>query len=339
MGSACNGVGRCQGDTAFKVLSDAALSWAFRHLDHPPTAASPLAVALSGGADSVALLFVAHACWPSGVIAFHVNHGLQDAAADFQSVCERLCDALGLPLLTRKVVIRQSRGESLEAQARCARYLALSEMAAVSASPAVWLAQHADDQAETVLLALTRGSGLPGLSAMPDVALKHKVVFGRPFLHVRSQLLRSLVEIQRLAYVDDPSNRDLRFTRNKLRHKVLPELAQHFPAVVSTLSRTARHAAQAQQLLNELAEQDLEAVGLPPSISSLRVFSRHRLANVLRFWLARQGGSPSAAQLDELVKQVLACSTRGHRIDIKVGAGRVLSTGQRLFFDPQCQSL
>ena len=130
------------------------------------------------------------------------------------------------------------------------------------------------------------------------------------------------------AWIEDPSNSDSRYTRNRIRGLVLPALAQAFPQFRTTFSRSAAHAAQAQALLVELAEQDLAGIGVPPSIKALQGLSRPRQANVLRHWLLRTHGcTPSAAQLEELLDQLDACRTRGHRLHVKVGAGSVRREG------------
>lgn len=142
---------------------DAALAAFARQ--RPP---SPLGVAYSGGADSTALLLGCARLWPGQVVALHVNHGLQEAASAFESHCAAFCQRLGVPLRVRRVQAAHAKGESPEAAARAHRYEALLALAAEPpALRAIALAQHADDQVETVLLALSRGAGLPGLAAMP----------------------------------------------------------------------------------------------------------------------------------------------------------------------------
>jgi tRNA(Ile)-lysidine synthase len=305
-------------------LLSALRAWGCRYLEQTPTPAKPVAVALSGGADSVALLLTAHAVWPGAVVAFHVNHGLQVAASQFTAVCEALCAGLGVPLRVLPVHVADEPGASLEAQARHVRYHALADAAGLCSAQVVLLGQHADDQAETVFLALTRGAGIPGLAAMGDFGLKWGVVFGRPFLPLRALALRECVLQQGVVFVDDPTNWDQRHTRNRIRHTVLPDIARHFPAVVDTLARTARHAAEASGLLDELAAGDLAVVGDPPRLKNLQALSRSRQANVLRHWLKICAGTaPSTAQMDELLSQIAHCTTRGHAISIKVSVGRV----------------
>lgn len=297
--------------------------------------ASPLAVACSGGADSVALLLAAHRRWPGKVAAVHVNHGLQAAAADFEQLVTATCASLGVPLHIRRVVAAHASGDSPEDAARQARYRALADMAQTHGLSHVLLAQHADDQAETVLLALSRGAGVSGLAGMPLEMVRHGVHFVRPWLTQRSADLRAWLTAQGQAWCDDPSNQDTRYTRNRLRHTVLPALDTPFPGFVACVARSAAHCAQANSLLDELAQIDLRQTGSPPAIAALQALSDARLANALRHWLRTEAGrAPSTAQLHELMAQIRDCRTRGHRIAIKVGAGQVLREGSRLAYRP-----
>ncbi len=314
-----------------RVLDQALRHWWQRQALPPPGPRSPLLVAFSGGLDSTALLHLAHRAWPGAVEAMHINHGLQAAASVFEAHCRGVCGQCGVPLLVQRVQVPLGPGDSLEEQARHARYRALAAVAQQRGASAVWLAQHADDQAETVLLALSRGAGVNGLAAMGERVVHQGVVFGRPWLGVRQSELRACVAQAGWPWVDDPSNAHTRFTRNRIRHDVMPALLQAFPAMAQTLARSARHCAQASELLAELAQQDLAQVGAPPRMAALRSLSDARLANVLRHWLGQVAGrAPSTVQLDELVKQLRAASTRGHRIHLKVASGHVLRVGAML---------
>ena len=298
----------------------------------------PLGVAYSGGADSTALLLAAAERWPGQIQAFHVHHGLQAAADGFVRVCESVCSKAGLPLHIVQVDARHASGESPEDAARRARYAALATAATARGMHGVLLGQHADDQVETMLLALSRGAGLPGLSAMPASFGRGGMVFYRPLLQIPSAVLREWLVQQLIAFVDDPTNTDERFTRNRIRARVLPALAQAFPQFRATFARSARHAAQAQAVLVEVAAQDLAVVGNPPAIKALQTLSPPRQANVLRHWLLLQYATPSAAQLEQLLHQVAACTTRGHRIHLKVAAGHVTRLGGSLCYSDAAAS-
>jgi tRNA(Ile)-lysidine synthase len=295
--------------------------------------ALPSAVALSGGADSTALLLACAERWPGQVSAIHVHHGLQAAADSFESHCRALCGRAHVPLAVRRVDARHARGESPEDAARIARYSALAESAASLAARSVLLAQHADDQVETLLLALGRGAGLPGMAAMAASFERHGTRFDRPLLGVSGADIREWLAAKGEPFAEDPMNADPAFTRSRIRHEVLPALAKAFPAFRDTFARSARHASQAQTLLGEIAAQDFNATGDPPALAPLRELTRARQANLLRHWLkTAHGQHASASQLDELLDQVEACVTRGHDIRIKVGTGFVHRQGERLAF-------
>ena len=291
----------------------------------------PLGIAYSGGADSSVLLRAAAKTWPGHVVALHVHHGLQAAAGDFVRHCEGVCAELGVPLHVSRVQAAHASGESPEDAARKARYTALAQLCKEHAIRNVALAQHADDQVETMLLALSRGAGVPGLAAMPERFERHGVTFLRPLLGVSALAIRNWLRESGHGFIDDPSNADTAFTRNKIRHTLLPALGQAFPQFRETFGRSARNAAQAQELLEELAARDLQDTGNPPRIEPLRQLARARQANALRHWLrSAHGLAPSAAQLEELLDQLEACSTRGHRIDIKVANGFLRREGEAL---------
>lgn len=303
----------------------------------------PLGVAFSGGADSTALLMACATRWPGQVVALHVNHGLQAAAADFETHCASLCARLHVPLRVLKVDASHSPGQSPEDAARIARYKAFDALArmdiAQEAIKSIALAQHADDQVETLLLALSRGAGLRGLSAMPAQWQRDGLTFYRPLLRVAAADIRTWLAEHGGTFVEDPTNTDQRFTRNRIRAQLLPALEAVFPQFRDTLARSAAHAAQAQGLLDEMAAADLQTVcraedGLP-AVKALQTLGAARQGNALRHWLA---GShrviPSAAQLAELQQQIEACTTRGHRIHIKVGPGFVERRGPVLAWVP-----
>ena len=295
----------------------------------------PLAVAFSGGADSTALLLACVQKWPGQVQAFHVHHGLQAAADDFEQHCKAFCAALGVPLRVQKVDARHASGQSPEAAARHARYKAFEALAlsdqALPAIQSIAIGQHADDQVETLLLALSRGSGLPGLSAMPPSWVRGRLRYHRPLLQVSSAEIRRWLAGQAVAFIDDPTNLDERFTRNRIRARLLPALQACFPQFRDTFARSAAHAAQAQSLLLELAALDLAQAGVPPNIRALQSFSGPRLTNVLRHWLqSAHQVVPSAAQLNELMRQIRACQTRGHALHLKVANGFCIRRGALL---------
>jgi tRNA(Ile)-lysidine synthase len=317
-------------------LADAVAAW-LRHAGND----GPLAVAYSGGADSTALLVeVARqsGSWSTPVFAFHVHHGLQAAADDFVAHAHAFCRALAplaeVRFVARRVAVALPAGASVEAQAREARYDALVAMALEHRVAAVALAQHADDQVETMLIALGRGAGVAGLAGMGASFDRGGVRFVRPLLGVPGAPIRTWLVDSGIPFADDPSNADERFTRNRLRRRVLPALEQALPAFRDTFARSARLAAQARALLDEVAVDDAARAGAPPRIVALQALSRARQANALRYWLRRDHATtPTEAQMSELVDVIAACTTRGHGIDLRVGRGFVRRDGERLRFD------
>ena len=313
----------------------------------------PLAIGYSGGADSTALLLACAQKWPGQVRAIHIHHGLQAAADDFATHCEAICKRINVPLVIKKVDAKHELGESPEAAARHARYSAFSSINMhvsgvfiaydainnianrEASNVSMALAQHADDQVETLLLALSRGAGLPGLAAMPAAWQRDGIQYYRPLLQVSASEIRCWLAAQTdfgdengklcgVPFVEDPTNTDESFTRNRIRAKLLPALDAVFPQFRDTFTRSCSHAAQAQLLLNEVAVEDLRKVENPPKIQQLQQLSDARMGNALRFWLkTTRQTTPSTAQLNQLIDQIKACTTRGHKIHIKVGRGFV----------------
>ncbi len=278
---------------------------------------SRIAVALSGGLDSMVLLHLAQeAAQAAGLplFAFHVHHGLSPNADAWRAHCEAAAAALGVAFDSRDVLVEKGRS-GVEAAARKQRYAALGEMCRAHGVSLLLSAHHLDDQAETVLLQLFRGSGPAGLSGMdaanraPGLLGDGGTVIARPLLAVARTELEAYVATQGIAWVEDESNSDPRYTRNALRHQVMPVLAQAFPGFQRRIARSSAHAAASQRLLVELAEQDLAACrdGDAIALPRLRQFSRDRIDNLLRHWFAQRGlGMPSTAWLEQMVDQLLS---------------------------------
>lgn len=300
----------------------------------------PLAIALSGGADSTALLLACARQWPGQVRAVHVHHGLQSAADGFEFHCRSLCQGLAVPLVVVRVNAHPVTGQSPEDAARIARYTALTRAVLLEPMLAnvqdLALAQHADDQVETLLLALSRGAGLPGLAGMPAAWRRDGLQWHRPFLRVAGPEVRSWLTVQGVGWVEDPTNQDSRYTRNRIRAQILPALDAAFAGWRDTFARSAAHCAIGQEALTELAQMDLEQTGVPPRITGLQTLSVARRVNVLRYWLRTyHHTTPSTAQLSALELQILACTTRGHRLHLKVGTGDVVRKGDALDWQPR----
>lgn len=292
------------------------------------------ACALSGGLDSSALLAAAALRYgPSRVAALHVNHGLSDTDDAFEIFCEARAREIGSPFQALRVDGRPRPGQSPEEAARDARYLALSQSSEALGAAFCLLAQHAADQAETLLLALSRGLGLPGLSGMGAWRQGAGALFHRPWLAVpRADILAAARE-SGVAWSEDPSNSEERFLRNRLRARAMPALIEALPGFEKAAARSMGHCAQAQELLDEVALSDMRKIP-DMDLAALRSLSRPRLANLLRAWSRKSGlGSPGQTQLDEALSQIEAAA-RGGGIDIRFGIGRLSRVGPRLAAEP-----
>jgi tRNA(Ile)-lysidine synthase len=279
-----------------------------------------LLLGFSGGLDSTVLL---HALAPlRGRFAFvlhahHVHHGLSPHADAWASHCAAACAVLGVPMRVSRVRVAPEPGEGIEAAARRARHQAWA------ADAADWWvsAHHRDDQAETVLFRLCRGAGVHGAAAMASV---EPAAGGpgrlRPLLSIPRRALAEAAAGAGLRWVEDESNRDTRFTRNFLRHRVLPLLGERFGAVGATLARAAGHFAEAGQLLDDLARLDAAACGRRPmGAAALRALGPARQANLLRWQLRGMGlQMPDEARLHEALRQ-LASAGPAHPLCLDMG--------------------
>ena len=274
-----------------------------------------LCVAFSGGADSTALL-AALARLPARGLhlrALHVDHQLQPQSASWSEHCRHIARELRVPLEVLRVHVRRARGESLEAKAREARYAALA--AQLRAGEVLLSAHHEDDQLETVLLQLLRGAGLAGLAAMAPVVPFAGTVLVRPLLEAAGPDLRAWVRAQGLTFIEDPSNQDERLDRNYLRARVLPVIRARWPAAAATVARSARHAAEAQRLLDTLGAEDAgrAAVGGALSAPVLRRLGDERRRNALRYWIGARGAlAPPSRRLAEIAGPLLAARADKH---------------------------
>jgi tRNA(Ile)-lysidine synthase len=277
----------------------------------PGWQSSGFCVALSGGLDSSVLLHGMAALRAENtglrVRAVHVDHGLQAAAPAWADACTGFCSSLGVGLVVLRLQLVPAAGESVEAEARNARYAAIAGILA----PGEWLltAHHRDDQMETVLIQLLRGAGVAGLAAMPARARLGAGWHGRPLLDVDRAELAAYARQAGLSWVSDPTNSATRFDRGWLRERVLPQLRTRWPQAAATVSRSARHLAEAGRLLAALAESD--ASGLLDdsnrlSIDGLRRLPQDRQVNLLRWWIRERGlGLPSAARFETILDDLM----------------------------------
>ncbi len=268
-------------------------------------------VAYSGGCDSHVLLHAlatlrTHLDTP--LHAIHINHGLQMQAGAWETHCRQVCAQLSIPLEVVRVNAAHAAGESPEAAARVARYGVFTEI--LQDDDILLMAHHQDDQAETLLLQMLRGAGLKGLAAMPVLTRLGRGRLARPLLDFTRSVLSHYAVQQGLVWIDDPSNTDVRFDRNFLRHEVMPLLHQRWPATTSILSRVAEHMAEGASLLRDLAEQDFtqhRVAGQRLTVASLRALDAARLRNLLRYWLfdVCRLTMPDSRHLNRIVHEVL----------------------------------
>jgi tRNA(Ile)-lysidine synthase len=267
-------------------------------------------VAFSGGLDSTVLLHAlssSHAEHGTPMLAVHVDHGLQAESANWVEHCERFAAALAVPFASQKVSVDLDSGLGPEAAAREARYAALGRVVAGGD----WLlsAHHLDDQAETVLLNLMRGSGTTGLAGIGPVRRIASGWLVRPLLDVPRADLEAYAAARSLDFIEDPSNLEQQFDRNYLRHEVLPRFEARWPDAATRIRRSAQLAREATVLLAELAELDrLQCVDRNDRVSleGLRSLSPERQRNLLRYLVAQLGlPPPGASHLEQIVTELV----------------------------------
>lgn len=302
------------------------LSWIANWLKSLPHEAA-IKVAYSGGRDSHVLL---HILWqlrakmPSlPVSAIHVNHGLQAISTQWANHCQSICEAYQIPFLLIPLQLKVPPGESLENVARTHRYAAFSSH--LQERDILVTAHTQDDQAETFLLQLIRGSGPLGLAGIAPLKTLGKGQLARPLLTISKKDITHYAEQHQLNWVEDPTNTDIRFRRNFLRHEILPKLESLDIGVITSIARSSQHCANSQQLLEEYLRKDLmNCLGATPvtlNLLSLKKFSRFKQEALLRLWLKDQGiVSPSTKKLRVILDQMfmakedaMPCVTWGNK--------------------------
>lgn len=310
------------------VLADAVVACLRRHA----LPGQRVTVGLSGGVDSVSLLHALATLWhgqPQGgeLAALHVHHGLSPDADRWETFCRDFCARLNVPFTSQRVSVERAARDGLEAAARRARHAAFAEVAA----DWIVLAQHRDDQAETLLFNLLRGSGVAGAAGMREQNGR----LLRPLLTIGRAAIEDYARAHGLAWVEDESNTDTRHARNFLRQEILPELHGRFPAAGKTLARAAARFAEARDLLDDLARVDLGATkDFPLSVALLDALDDARARNVLRYLLAqRQVMIPSEARLHEALRQMRSAGIDRHPA-LVFGGQRLLRRRGAIYLEP-----
>lgn len=297
-------------------------------------------VAFSGGMDSTVLLHALSQVsdqLPAPLLAVHINHGLQVKALEWEKFCRETCARLDIALSNRQLNLRPASGESLEAQAREARYRAIAGHMHVG--DMLLTAHHGDDQVETFLLQLLRGAGVSGLASMPLIREWSPGWLARPLLAYSRKELRDWAQQEQLQWQDDPSNERLNIRRNYLRHKVIPLLKEQWPGLINTTGRSARHCAEAAQLMREVGTADLSLVGdvgkpwqLP--ISGLEVLSPQRQKNLLRYWIRNHGLQvPGHRIIERIPTEVVKAQQAGSPL-LSWNSGEIRRYRGRLYLMP-----
>jgi tRNA(Ile)-lysidine synthase len=270
-----------------------------------------LYIAYSGGIDSHVLL---HLCasikqLKDRIIAVYVHHGLQAEAEFWAGHCEKTVENLAVDFLVRRVKAIALPGESLEEAARNARYTALKSLLGIN--DVLMIAQHREDQLETVLLQLFRGSGLRGLSGMPEMMPFGQGIMLRPLLNVSKQAINDYAQAHALNWVEDPSNQRNDYDRNFLRNKVAPLLKQRWPSIEKTVARSAKHCAEAQILISilagELFDQVFNKKDRTLCISKLQENAYAQQQLIIRHWFQSLGFKmPRQTFINSILTQMLA---------------------------------
>lgn len=266
-------------------------------------------IGLSGGLDSVVLLHLAARSLPADqILVVNIDHQLQTPSAQWSAFCERQAKTLKLPFISEKVAVDASA--SLEQAARRARYQAFENI--LQPGDCLLLAHHLDDQAETMLFRLLRGTGVRGLAGIPECRSLGRAELFRPLLAVSRQQLMAWADAEQLEWIEDPSNADLSYDRNYLRHAVLPLLQARWPGFSRRWGDTARYMAEAEQLHHDLAEMDSVSVskGAGLCCAGLMRLSLPRRNNLLRFWLRRAGVAVGERQILSIIELIAAADDR-----------------------------
>ncbi len=285
--------------------------------------ANRLWVAYSGGLDSTLLLHAVRRSLPDQVLgAVHVNHGIHVEADRWAAFCQQQAAALGVQW--REFSINVEPGSALEERARNGRYQVFEQL--LEQGDVLLMAHHANDQAETLLFRLVRGSGLEGLSGMPAQRQLGQGMLVRPFLSLQRTELEQQARLWELDWIEDSANREARHARNFLRHQIVPLLETRWPHAVRQMARASAHLEESSQLLARYAADLLVGCHLRtvPMGQSIGAESFARLADdqqrlVLRHWLARAGLSIESAGLGELQRQVQN-SGRDSRLSYRLGS-------------------
>lgn len=299
------------------------VDWLWQQLQqHTPF--KRIVVALSGGVDSTVLLHLCkrlHQQQQLPLLAIHVNHQLQSESAAWARHCADLAQQWQLPVVVETVEVERS-GHGVESDARSARYHCFESL--LQQHDILLQGHHSDDQAETVIMRLMRGSGVRGLAAIPAVRELGCGRVVRPLLEISRQQIMDYANHHKLTWIEDPSNNNRTIERNLIRHEILPLMERQRSGVKQALVRSAEQFYESAELLDQLAASDLEAVQIAPrqlDCAALLQLQRGRCRNLLRYWITSNGLlAPSSVVIDRIIDEGLNSRAEAHPLIVWFGA-------------------
>ena len=281
-------------------------------------------IGYSGGVDSHVLLHVCAALpeFKSKITAVYIHHGLQKEADAWAIHCQKIAENLGVSFLELRVNATANQGESPEESARDARYSAFKNL--INENDVLLIAQHREDQLETVLLQLFRGSGLRGLAGMPERIPFGKGNLVRPLLNIGKEMINAYALENKLVWIEDPSNQSSIYDRNFLRQEIIPHLKQRWQSLDKTVARTATHCAEAETLISKIAQTEFETVfnvdDETLNIPKLVTYSQTEQRLILRQWFEFLDlKMPSQDFVQRILKEVVGAKSDRHPILHKKG--------------------
>ncbi|MCF6765707.1 tRNA lysidine(34) synthetase TilS [Thiotrichales bacterium 19S3-7] len=267
-------------------------------------------VGFSGGIDSVVLLHALNQLKTSlkfTLKAIHINHKLQAAAEDWAVFCETFSHQLDIECINITLTDSPEKGESIEAWARQKRYDRFQRLLQNETNPHLYLAHHQNDQVETFLLNLMRGSGIAGLSAMPIIRKTSTYMLLRPLLDIPRSSIHAYAHLHQLSYIDDPSNQNTRFDRNFMRHEIVSRLSQRFNAL-SNISQSVNYCQETANLLEQYLENDLSLIlkdNQHINLSSLLKLDKIKQLYLIRLWIKKSCITPpNRKQMNQFINSV-----------------------------------
>ncbi len=301
---------------------------------------SPLLIAYSGGIDSHVLLDAAVALWRQGLIAqpkaLHFNHRMQSISDQWQAHCEALCRDYQIPIVCQRASQNETEKPlASELDARNARYQFFESE--LQKDQLLLMAHHQDDQAETLLFRLIRGTGVNGMAGMQAIRQLGEGQLGRPLLDIPREMIESYAKQHQLHWIEDPSNQATHYDRNFIRHQLLPLIQQRWSKANKNIAQFAQLASEQNEILEAMAKQDLMAVCQTkqrPHIDQLLHLPLARMKNLLHYWLKQLSGkSASHQEIMQIIQQLKSCHDREDRkITIKAANGWLREFKKELYF-------